>query len=301
MTFPDKPIRIILPFGPSGFSSRVGFALGPHIAETLGQEIVFEHITGGQGGANGPRAAAEAEPDGYSLLMGTIGDIALLPHIMPEYGIDPLTDLTPILKIADTPNILIANLSLGVTTLDDLIAAAKANPGSIRYHAINERSIHRLEFKSFISETDIVLTEVPPKGGSEGAIEAILDGDIDLTITTGPRLLESIQAEDVFAIAAICPERTNVYPYVPTMKELGLTSTGSGSWMGLFAPAGVPEDIMEALFNAAHKACTEPDVIAVLAEQAATVNPSTSPAEALTFVESETERLRQACMAAGFA
>ena len=119
MTFPDKPIRIILPFGPPGFSSRVGFALGPHIAETLGQEIVFEHITGGQGGANGPRAAAEAEPDGYSLLMGTIGDIALLPHIMPEYGIDPLTDLTPILKIADTPNILIANLSLGVTTLDD--------------------------------------------------------------------------------------------------------------------------------------------------------------------------------------
>jgi tripartite-type tricarboxylate transporter receptor subunit TctC len=85
------------------------------------------------------------------------------------------------------------------------------------------------------------------------------------------------------------------------MKELGLTSTGSGSWMGLFAPAGVPEDIMEALFNAAHKACTEPDVIAVLTEQAATVNPSTSPAEALTFVESETERLRQACMAAGFA
>ena len=146
MTFPDKPIRIILPFGPPGFSSRVAFALGPHMAKILGQEVVFEHITGGQGGANGPRAAAAAEPDGYSLLMATIGNIALLPHIMPEYGINPLTDLTPILKIADTPNILVANPSLGVATLDDLIAAAKANPGSIRYHAINERSIHRLEF-----------------------------------------------------------------------------------------------------------------------------------------------------------
>ena len=93
MTFPDKPIRIILPFGPPGFSSRVAFALGPHMAKILGQEVVFEHITGGQGGANGPRAAAEAEPDGYSLLMATIGNIALLPNIMPEYGIDPLTDL----------------------------------------------------------------------------------------------------------------------------------------------------------------------------------------------------------------
>lgn len=300
MTFPDKPIRIILPFGPPGFSSRVAFALGPHMAKILGQEVVFEHITGGQGGANGPRAAAAAEPDGYSLLMATIGNIALLPHIMPEYGINPLTDLTPILKIADTPNILVANPSLGVATLDDLIAAAKANPGSIRYHAINERSIHRLEFKSFITETGIDLVEVAPVGGSEGAIEAILNGDIDLTITTGPRLLESIRDEDVFALAAICPERTDVYPYVPTMKELGLNSIGSGSWMGLFAPAGVPADIMDDLFNAAHKACAEADVITVLAEQAAAVNPSASPADALAFVQSETERLRQACIAAEF-
>ena len=137
-------------------------------------------------------------------------------------------------------------------------------------------------------------------GGSEGAIEAILNGDIDLTITTGPRLLESIRNEDVFAIAAICPERTDVYPYVPTMKELGLNSIGSGSWMGLFAPAGVPADIMDDLFNAAHKACAEADVITVLAEQAAAVNPSASPADALAFVQSETERLRQACIAAEF-
>ncbi len=300
MSFPDQPIRIILPFGPPGFSSRVGFAMQPHMADFLDQEIYFEHITGGLGGANGPRAAAEAEPDGYSLLMGTIGNIALLPHILPDYGIDPLKDLTPILKLADTPNLLIAHPSLGVVTLDDIVAAAKANPGSVKFHGINERSIHMLEFKSLIAETGITLNEVPPKGGSEGAIEAILAGDIDLMITTGPRLLENIRAGDFIPIAAISPMRISVYADIPTLQELGLKTTGSGSWMGLFAPKGVPEEIIQTVYDAAKHASEQPDVIETLSEQAAAINISASPADALAFVENETERLRQACIAANF-
>ena len=300
MSFPDKPIRIILPFGPPGFSSRVGFSVAPHMAEFLGQEIIFEHITGGQGGSNGPRAAAAADPDGYSLFMGTIGNIALLPNILPDYGVDPAKDFTPIIKLADTPNILIAHPSLGAVTLDDVVAAAKANPGAVKFHGINERSIHMLEFKSLIAETDINLSEVRPESGSEGAIEAILNGDIDLTITTGPRLLESIRGGDVVAIGAICPIRIGVYPDMATMAELGLKTIGNGSWMGLFAPSGVPGEIVQQLYEAARHASEQPDVIDALNEQAAAINISASPADALAFVEGETERLRQACVAANF-
>jgi tripartite-type tricarboxylate transporter receptor subunit TctC len=300
MHFPEKPIRIILPFGPPGFSSRVGFVMQPHMADFLDQEIYFEHITGGLGGSNGPHAAAVADPDGYSLLMGTIGNIALLPNILPDYGIDPLHDFTPIIKIADTPNLLIAHPSLGTVTLDDVVAAAKANPGSVKFHGINKRSIHLLEFKSLIAETGISLNEMPPEGGSEGAIEAIINGDIDLTITTGPRLLESIRNGDVIPIAAISPIRIDVYKDIPTMQELGLKTIGSGSWMGLFAPTGVPSEIIQKLFDAAKHASEQPDVINALNEQAAGINISPSPEDALTFVENETTRLQQACIAAKF-
>ena len=236
VSFASHPIKIILPFGPPGFSSRVGFALQPHLSEFLKTEITFEHITGGFGGSNGPTAAAKCAPDGYSLLLATIGNIALLPNILPDYGVDPIKSFEPITKIATTPNILVARQGLGVTSLNDILQIAKERPGKLKFHGINERSIHMLEFKSLIAETDIQLHSVKPDGGSEGAIDALKTGKVDLTITTGPRLLEGARLEEFVAIAAISDQRTPFYPEIPTMKELGLNTIGGGSWTGLFAP-----------------------------------------------------------------
>jgi tripartite-type tricarboxylate transporter receptor subunit TctC len=269
------------------------------MAEYLGEEIYFEHITGGFGGSNGPTAAAAADSDGYTLFMGTIGNMALLPTILPDYAIDPLEDLTQIIKLADTPNILVAHPSLGINCLEELKAAASAKPGTLKYHGINARSIHMLEFKSLIEETGIDLIEIPPNSGSEGAIAAILSGDIDLTITTGPRLLNDVNAGNVVALAAICPSRVVVYSDVPTMMELGLKTTGSGSWMSLSAPSGVSDEIVEMVFQAAKKASEQPSVHAELAKQAMVINASASPQEARAFIEQETERLNQASTKAG--
>jgi tripartite-type tricarboxylate transporter receptor subunit TctC len=299
MSYPEKSIRIILPFGSPGFSSRVGFALQPFMAEYLGEDVYFEHITGGFGGSNGPSAAAAADADGYTLFMGTIGNMALLPTILPDYAIDPLEDLTQIIKLADTPNILVAHPSLGINNLEGLKAAARAKPGTLKYHGINARSIHMLEFKSLIEETGMDLVEISPDSGSEGAIAAILSGDIDLTITTGPRLLNDVNAGNVIALAAICPSRVGAYSDVPTMMELGLKTTGSGSWMSLSAPSGVSDEIVETIFQAAKKASEQPRVHAELSEQAMVINASASPQEARTFIEQETERLNQASIAAG--
>ena len=300
VSFASHPIKIILPFGPPGFSSRVGFALQPHLSEFLKTEITFEHITGGFGGSNGPTAAAKCAPDGYSLLLATIGNIALLPNILPDYGVDPIKSFEPITKIATTPNILVARQGLGVTSLNDILQIAKERPGKLKFHGINERSIHMLEFKSLIAETDIQLHSVKPDGGSEGAIDAIKTGKVDLTITTGPRLLEGTRLEEFVAIAAISDQRTPFYPEIPTMKELGLNTIGGGSWTGLFAPKGVSNTILEEIFEATINASQKSSVIQKLSAQAASIDLNNSLEDALTFVKNETERLRRACIVANF-
>jgi tripartite-type tricarboxylate transporter receptor subunit TctC len=300
MVFPNNSINIILPFGPPGFSSRVAFTLKPHLSDFLGTEITFEHVTGGLGGSNGPKAAAKRPPDGYSLLMATIGNIALLPNILQDYGIDPIKCFTPVTKIAVTPNILVARPGLNVASLDDILKLSAKNPGSLKFHGINERSIHMLEFKSLVAETGIKLHAVKPEGGSEGAIDAMKTGGIDLTITTGPRLMEGIRLGEFIAIAAISDQRAPFYPEIPTMTELGLNTIGGGSWTGLFAPKGVPNSILKEIFEATKYAAQKKTVIQELGEQAASVGLNNSLRDALNFVKSETERLRKACIASNF-
>jgi len=297
--FPNKEIKIILPFGPPGFSSRVAFALQPHLSQFLGVDIVFEHITGGSGGSNGPIAASKAKPDGYTLFMGTIGNISLLPNTLKNY-ISPSECFTPITKIAVTPNILIARSNGEISNFAELLKVALENPGEITFHGINEHSIHMLEFKSLIAETGIDLKSVPVDGGSPGAIEAIKNGEVDLSITTGPRLFEGIRKNNFIPIAAISKKRAKFFPAIPTMSELGIKSLGEGSWTALFAPKETPNYINERLFEAAHYASKQKDVIETLKDQAAMIETDDSLTDALKFMEKETERLKNACISANF-
>ena len=157
-----------------------------------------------------------------------------------------------------------------------------------------------LEFKSLISETNIQLHSVKPDGGSEGAINATKTGKVDLTITTGPRLLEGVRSEEFIAIAAISDQRTPFYPDIPTMKELGLNTIGGGSWTGLFTPRGVPINMLEEIFEATINASQKSSVTQELSAQAASIDINNSLEDALTFIKTETERLRKACVVSNF-
>ena len=157
-----------------------------------------------------------------------------------------------------------------------------------------------LEFKSLISETRIDIKSVPVDGGSPGAIEAIKNGKVDLTITTGPRLLEGIRKGLFIAIAANSAKRTSFYPGVPTMRELGVKSLGKGSWTTLFAPKQTPTDINEKLFEATKYASRQINVIQTLGDQAAIIETNSSLDNALKFMKEETERLKIACNNANF-
>jgi len=299
MEFASKTIKIILPFGPPGFSSRVALALKPYLSDFLGVDIIFEYITGGPGGSNGPIAASKARPDGCTLFMGTIGNISLLPNTLKNY-ISPSECFSPITKIAVTPNILIARSNGEISNFAELLKVASERPGKITFHGINEHSIHMLEFKSLISETGIDLKSVPVDDGSSGAIEAIKNGKVDLTITTGPRLLGGVRKGHFIPIAAISAQRTSFYPDVPTMSELAIKSLGEGSWTALFSPKGTPTDVTEKLFEATIFASKQSNVIQTLEEQAAIISTNSSLDNALQFIKEETDRLKTACSNANF-
>jgi tripartite-type tricarboxylate transporter receptor subunit TctC len=149
-----------------------------------------------------------------------------------------------------------------------------------------------LEFKSLIAETGIKLHPVKPDGGSEVAINAIKTGEVDLSITTGPRLLKGTRAKEFLAIAAISDQHTPFYPEIPNMKELGLNTIGGGSWAGLFAPKGVSNNKLEESFEATINASQKSSVIHELSAQAASIDVNNSLEDALTFVKNETERPR---------
>ncbi|MDA0241683.1 MAG: tripartite tricarboxylate transporter substrate binding protein [Proteobacteria bacterium] len=297
--FPQKPIRIILPFDSGGSSDTVAILLKPKMEEALGQKIELEYITGGRGGSKGPEAVADAEPDGYTMLMATIGNIALLPAIYREYGIVPTRDLLPVCKIADTADALVANNNLPVTNIAELIEYAKAHPGLIKCHAVNAASIHRLEFSALMKETGISLTEVPPEGGSDGAIEAVQSGEADLMFTTAPRLIPHIKSGAVRALAAVSPRRAAALPNLPTMLEQGVSSLPIGSWMGFFVPAGTPNEIISILHYAGKTAAEDPGVSMTIEGSGMDVATSDSPAEFKAFVDSETARLAAAVEVAG--
>lgn len=300
MSYPDRPIRWILPFPPGGSSNEAAEFMQPYMEQSLGQTIGFENITGGRGGSNGPVAAASRPADGYTMLMATVGNMALLPVLLDDYEIEPLRDLTPVTMVANTPDPLVAHASLGVSTVDELVAEAKHRPGEITYNPINAASIHRLEFLSLTQALDIELKEVAVEGGANGAIAAVERGDLDILFMTAPRTLEPIADGRLKGLAVASPSRAGALPDVPTFKELGIDSLAIGSWMGLFVPAGTPTEAVDLLHKAANQALSQPDVARKISERGLDVMGSDSPAAFRDFVEAETDRLAKLVQAVGF-
>jgi len=273
----------------------------PVMEEVLGRSIEFDIITGGRGGSNGPIAAAAAQPDGYTMLMATVGNMALLPSILSDYEITPLEDLIPVTKVADTPDPLVAHSSLGVSTLDEFIAAARDRPGEITYNPISAASIHRLEFISLMNAAGIDLKEVDVEGGANGAIAAVENGALDALFMTAPRTLAPISDGRINCLAVASPRRAGALLHVPTFAELGYPALEIGSWMGLLMPAGSPDEAVSAIFDAATTALSDAGIVKKVAERGLDIDVSASPAAFRGFVESETARLAELASGAGLA
>lgn len=281
------PILILTTYPATGSSSTATTIIAPKLEEYLGREVVIDYGVGLQAGVAAPA-------DERTVFVSTIGNMAMLPAILPTFGVDPLADLRPVTRITAVPDVLIAHAGLGIDTLDELLAYTRANPGELTYSHIAPRSIHRLEFAALLGELGIDVTLDESVRSSAPAMEAIANGSVDLVITTSPYVSPLIQSGAAVPLVVVHPQRMPMLPEIPTMLELGIEGMPSGSWGGFFAPAGSSDEFVREIFEAARFAMSDPEVVRAIGDHGMEVWPSESPEEFGQFIRDEMTRLGDA-------
>lgn len=265
--FPAKPVRMIIPFPPGGGTDGLARVLGKQMSEHLGQPVIIENI-GGAGGTVGSTLAAKAAPDGYTIMMGTLGTHSIAPTLYPKLGYDVARDFKPIANFAYLTNYVVAGPSLKAADLADLIRMAKAAPGKITFASAGNGTPAHLAIELFRIRTGADVVHVPYKGGGP-AITDLLGGHVDAIFGDPVSVLPHIASGKLRALAFAGPKRSAALPNVPTTAEAGLADFQVRAWHGVLAPAGVSPEIARKLADAVHAATREPAVQAALAKMGA--------------------------------
>jgi len=244
--YPNKPIRMIVPYPPGGGFDVVGRLLGQRLAERLKTQVIIENRAGANGNI-GSIAVAKSDPDGYTLLMGGIGPNAINPSIYGQQaGFDPIKDFAPVMLVATFQNILVVNPQLPVKSVKELIAYAKANPGKLNYASAGSGSTQHLSGELFKTMAGIDMTHVPYKG-SAPAITSTLANETSLIFNSTPTTLPHVKGGKLRALAVTGKKRSGEAPDVPTIAEAGLPNYEVLGWYGVLAPANTPKEIVNKL------------------------------------------------------
>jgi tripartite-type tricarboxylate transporter receptor subunit TctC len=286
--FPDRTLRMIVPFSPGGASDFVARIIQPGMAELLGEQIVVDNRPGAAGNI-GVQAAANATADGYSFLLGNVGTMAINPNFYTKFPVKPLRDLVPLTQVVDVPGCLVVNPSLPVTSLKELIAYLKANPGKINFGSPAPSSANRLEMEMFLKATGTKAMQIPYKGGAGPATIGLLGNEVQMMFVTFSSAMNFAKQGQLRMLVVIAPQRVAALPDVPTMREQGLDMV-VGSWQGVFVPKGTPATAMNVLFKAVQETMQRPDVIKRLTDGGVSIIVSKSPADFAAFVRSEDAR-----------
>jgi len=296
--YPSRAIRMVVPFAPGGASDFVGRIISPKLTDVLGEQIVVDN-RGGAAGNIGVELAARANPDGYTILLGNVGTMAINPSIYPNFPIRPLRDLIPITQVVDVPGSLVTHPSLPVKTVKELIAYAKANPGKLNYGSPGSGSANRLEMEFFTRAAGINMVHIPYKGGAGPAMIGLLGNEVQLMFVTLSSAITFVKGGKIKALGVVAPKRIAAVPDVPTMAEQGLSSMTTGSWQGIFAPKGTPQPVIGKLYAAAIKTMADPDVIKRLDAGGVDVVTSKAPKDFVAFVKVENDRFAKVIKDAG--
>jgi len=287
--YPAKPVKMIIPFAPGGASDHVGRIIQPRLAELLGQQLVIENRAGASGNI-GMEAAARAAPDGYTIYLGNVGTVAINPGVFPKLPVNPLKDFIAVTQVVDVPGVLVAHPSFAPNSIKDLIVTAKTYPGRINYASPGSGSQNRLEMELIRKAEGLDMVHIPYKGGAGPAVTGLIGGETHLMFTTVSSALGHIKGGRLKALAVVSAKRLAQLPDVPTMAESGYPDSTSGSWQGIFVPAGTPKDIVERLYGVVQQTMKTPDLIDRLGKGGVDVVTSASSAAFAAYVAAETQR-----------
>jgi tripartite-type tricarboxylate transporter receptor subunit TctC len=263
--WPNKPIRLIVPFPPGGAADAIGRVYGEKLSEILKQPVLVENKPGA-GTAIAAEFVARSAADGYTLSIAPAGQLTLLPNLNKKVNYDPLKDFAPVSLLASVPYIIAARSALPVKDVKELITLAKARPGNVTYASCGSGTICHLSGELFKTQFGVDLLHVPYKG-SAPAITALLGGEVDLAFDTLTVLSPQVKAGKVKALVITSSVRSPLLPDVPTSAEAGLSNFVVDSWFSLVAPAATPRGIVERLNEALGKISQQPEVREKLASQ----------------------------------
>ncbi|MDB5729732.1 MAG: Tripartite tricarboxylate transporter family receptor [Noviherbaspirillum sp.] len=259
--FPARPIRIIVPFGPTGLPDVLTRVVAAKMSESVGQQVIVENKPGA-GGIIAAQYTAQQQPDGYTIMLaGT--DYAITPALHSKLPYDPIRDFAPLTQAIRGYLFIVVNTSLGVKSVPELVALAKARPGEIYYGSVGNGSLHHLGMEQFKLSAKIDLKHVPYKGVNQ-ATPALTTGEIPVMFTTLPSIMPALKAGRLAILAVASPQRSATVPEVPTVAELGYPDVRVESTMGFVAPAATPPAIVERLNAELIKALTAPETRARL-------------------------------------
>ena len=289
-SYPNRPVKIIVPFAPGGASDFVGRIMQPRLSELLGQPVVIEN-RGGAAGTIGMEVAARSAPDGYTLVLANVGSMAINPGVFTNLSINNLRDFIPVTQVVDVPGVLIVHPSVAANSIKELVAYVKANPGKLNYASPGSGSQNRLEMEILRkAEGGMDMVHVPYKGGAGPAVTGLIAGETQMMFSTVSSAMGHIKGGRLKALAITKATRLEQLPDVPTMKESGYPDGASGSWQGVLVPAGTPRAVVDRLFESVVQTMKTPDVIERLAKSGAEAVTSASPKAFAEFVASETQR-----------
>ena len=287
--YPDRPIKLVVPYPPGGATDVIGRILAKNLGESLGQQVLVEN-RGGAGGNIGAEAVAKANPDGYTLLMGAVTSHSTMATLEKgKLRYDLLKDFTPIMIVGSVPLVVVVNPNVPVRTLKGLVDYAKANPDKLNYASSGAGAPQRMGAEIFQKEAGIKITHVPYKG-SGPAMTDLVAGQVNMMVETVPAALPFITAGQLRPLAVTTAKRISMLPDVPTTAESGMPALEVSSTFGVLAPVGTPTPIIDQLNNAIAKLLVNPEVKEAFLKQGVYAAMPTKPKQSAELLATEVKR-----------
>jgi len=288
-TYPNHPLRLVVPFTPGGSTDILGRTIAQQLNQAWGQSVVVENIPGA-GGSIGADKVAKAAPDGYTLLMGHIGTLAVTPSLYSKLPYDPDKAFAAVAWVARVPNVLVVHPSVPAKTLKELVAYAKAHPDAINYGSGGNGSAAHIATEYLKLQSGAPMQHVPYKGTAP-AVNDLVAGHIKVMFTGVPAVISQIKAGHLRPIAVSSPQRVKMLPDVPTVAEGGYPGFEADQWYGVVAPAGTPPAIIAKLNKQINQSLSSPELMQRLANEGA--EPTPNPPEVFAkLISSEIARWR---------